>query len=154
MDAELEAARQAIPLAGEGDHSEIRFKFAFELLHVALVIDALVKTAAEFGRDGLDGDAFAGDGGEATLKLGRAGVGQGRELRRAPPGGEERIERQRGQRHARDPRRAARQTARDSVSISSSVMPNVDGRPSIVMAAESPTSSMSTPARSANVAVG
>ena len=48
----------------------------------------------------------------------------------------------------------ALQTARTKTSISLMPISTVVGRPIIVIAAESPTRIMSTPARSANVAVG
>ena len=49
-----------------------RRNLALELGHVAHVIDALVEAAAEFGRDGLDGNAFVGDGGKNDEQLDRA----------------------------------------------------------------------------------
>jgi hypothetical protein len=52
-----------------------------------------------------------GEGGETILELGRTGVGEDRELRRAPAGRKQPVERERGEDHARDPRRAARQAA-------------------------------------------
>lgn len=51
-------------------------------------------------------------------------------------------------------RRTARVTARANTSISGIPMPSVLGRPSIVVAAESPMKMRSTPARSANAAMG
>ena len=70
VDAQLEIFRQAKLLDGVGDGRNVQRKLAFELRHVAHIVHALVEAAAELGRDGLDGDAFIGDGGQDDEQLG------------------------------------------------------------------------------------
>ena len=61
---------QAKLLDGVGDGGDVERELAVELRHVAHVIHALVEAAAELGRDGLDGNAFVGDGGQNDEQLG------------------------------------------------------------------------------------
>ena len=54
---------------GVGDGGDIEGELALELSDIADVVHALVEAAAEFGSDGLDGNAFIGDGGEDEEQL-------------------------------------------------------------------------------------
>ena len=68
---ELQVGREAILLHRMGDDAEVVIELAFELGEVADVIDALVETAGELRRDGLDRHAFVGDGREDDEQLRR-----------------------------------------------------------------------------------
>ena len=52
---------QAVLLDGKRDDGEVFVEFLLELLHIADIIHALVETAGEFRRDGLDGNLFVGE---------------------------------------------------------------------------------------------
>ena len=71
MHAQLQIVGQPVALHGVGDHGQVAREFLFELLDVAHVIHAFVEAAGEFGRDGLDGNSFIGDGRQNQQQLGR-----------------------------------------------------------------------------------
>ena len=60
----LSVGGQAVFLDGKRDDGEVVVEFLLELLHVADVIHALVETAGELGRDGLERNFFVGQRGE------------------------------------------------------------------------------------------
>ena len=71
MDTELEIGGQSVGGDGMADSGHIERHLAGELAGVAHVVHALVEAAAEFGSDGLDRNAFIGNGGEDDEQLRR-----------------------------------------------------------------------------------
>ncbi len=71
MNAQLEVRWEAVSADGVGDDGEILGKFLLEACNIADVVHAFVETAAEFRRDGLDGDVLIGNGGEDDEQFGR-----------------------------------------------------------------------------------
>lgn len=70
VDGELEGLGEAVGFDGVSEDGEVVVELLLELSDVADVVDSLVKAAGELGRDGLDGDALVGDGGEDDEHLG------------------------------------------------------------------------------------
>ena len=70
MDRELEALRQAKGLGAPLGDADVRLKLFEEGSNIADIIDALVETARELGRQGLDGNTRIGQGGEDDDEFG------------------------------------------------------------------------------------
>ena len=70
VDAELEGFGKAVGFDGVREDGEVVVELLLELGDVADVVDSFVKAASELRRDGLDGDALVGDGGEDDEHLG------------------------------------------------------------------------------------
>ena len=69
VNAEFEIAGQTEVIDRIGDGGNIKSEFVLELFEISLIVDALIKTATEFGRNGLDWDAFVGNGGKNDEKF-------------------------------------------------------------------------------------
>src|SRR5690348_17074892 len=72
MNAQLESGGGSITGDGMPDYCDVVVEFSFERCEIACIIDAFVKAAREFGRDGLDRDCLVGDGSQDDQQLHRS----------------------------------------------------------------------------------